>query len=235
LRQEKARERAQRERSDRIDEALRQLPEVEAAKQRQMRTQTLARREQMQEARVSTTDPDARVMKMPDGGFRPAYNVEIATDLDSGIIVGVAVVNHGTDTGQAEPMVEQIRERTKRLPHDFLIDGGFAQLDAITRLTRRGLTIYAPSREPKSDTNGRTVATPRPGDSPEVKDWRERMATDGGQLFYRLRAATAEWANAQLRQHGLRSFTVRGLEKVQSLMLMTVITHNLFRWIALKA
>lgn len=232
---EKAQERAHRERTDRIAEALRQLPELEAAKERQMRTQTYARREKMQEARVSTTDPDARVMKMPDGGFRPAYNVQIATDLDSGIIVGVGVVNQGTDTGQAEPMVDQIVERTQRLPRDYLIDGGFAQLDTITRLTKRGLTVYAPTREPRSETNGRTEATPRPGDSPAVKEWRERMATDGGQLFYRLRAATAEWANAQLRHHGLHSFTVRGREKVQSIMLLTVISHNLFRWLALTA
>jgi len=234
-RQEKARERARRERTDRIEEALRQLPQLEAAKERQKRTQTYVKRATIQEARVSTTDPDARAMKMPDGGYRPAYNVEIATDLDSGIIVGVRVVNQVTDAGQAEPMVEQIVERTQRLPSDYLIDGGFAQLDTITRLTQRGLTVYAPTREPKSDTNGRTIATPRRGDSPAVKDWRERMATEGGQQFYRLRAATAEWANAQLRQHGLRSLTVRGLEKVQSVMLLTVITHNLLRWMALTA
>jgi transposase len=233
VRQEKARERARRERSERIEEALRQLPELEAAKARQKRTQTQARRAKMQEARVSTTDPDARVMKMPDGGFRPAYNVAIATDLDSGIIVGVTVVNQGTDTGQAEPMVEQIVARTQRLPRDYLIDGGLAQLATITHLTQRGLTVYAPTRAPKSETNGRTEARPRPGDSPAVKDWRERMATEGGQQFYRLRAATAEWANAQVKQHGPRSLTVRGLEKVQALMLLTVITHNILRWVAL--
>jgi transposase len=233
VRQEKARERARRERTDRIEEALRQLPQVEASKDRQMRMQSYARRATLQEARVSTTDPDARVMKMSDGGFRPAYNVEIATDLDSGIIVGVTVVNQGTDTGQAEPMVKQIVERTQRLPRDYLIDGGLAQLDTITRLTQSGLTVYAPTREPRSDTNGRTIATPRRGDSPAVKDWRERMATAGGQQFYRLRAATAEWANAQLKQHGPRWLAVRGLEKVQSLMLLTVITHNVLRWVAL--
>lgn len=232
-RQEQARERSRRERAARIAEALRQLPQVEAAKAKQQRTQSSARRAKLQEARVSTTDPDARVMKMSDGGFRPAYNVQVATDLDSGIIVGVAVVNQGTDTGQAEPLVDQIAARTQRLPGDYLIDGGFAELATITQLTQRGLTVYAPTREPRSATNGRTVATPRPGDSAAVKTWRERMATDGGQWFYRLRAATAEWANAQLRQHGLRSLAVRGLAKVQSLMLLTVLTHNVLRWATL--
>ena len=62
---------------------------------------------------MSTTDPDARVMKMPDGGFRPAGNVQLATTTDAArAIVGVSVTNRGSDQGQATPMLEPIEAGT---------------------------------------------------------------------------------------------------------------------------
>ena len=102
------RERAAREwaarsraaRAARVEEALRQLPEVQAVKERQKRHAGKKRAAKVTEARVSTTDPDARVMKMPGREFRPAYNLQFATDVDSQVIVAVAVVNRGNDQGE---------------------------------------------------------------------------------------------------------------------------------------
>lgn len=235
VRDQEARRRAATERSERIAKALRQLPEVQAAKARQDRTLEKERRAKIQEARVSTTDPDARVMKMPDGGFRPAFNVEVATDVASGIIVGVDVVNQGSDAGQAVPVEEQVVQRIGTEPDAYLVDGGFAQRETITTLTKRGVTVYAPVRPPRTTTSGRDKATPRDDDTPEVVAWRERMDTDEAKQIYRLRAATSEWANAHLRQHGLLRFTVRGLANARTVALLMVITHNLLRWIALRA
>ena len=119
-REQAARERAAREREDRVEEALRQLPQVQAIKERQKRKAGKQRAARVTEDRVSTTDPEARVMKMPDGGFRPAYNVSAsggATDVSSGIVLGVSVINDGTDQGEALPMVEQIVQRTGRVPN----------------------------------------------------------------------------------------------------------------------
>jgi hypothetical protein len=116
-REEAARERAAREREERVEEALRQLPQVQAVKERQKRKAGKERAAKVTEARVSTTDPEARVMKMPDGGFRPAYNVQLATDVSSGIVMGVSVINDGTDQGEALPMVEQVVRRTGRQPN----------------------------------------------------------------------------------------------------------------------
>ena len=99
-RERAARERAAQERADRVEEALRQLPEVQAVKERQKRHAGKRRAAKVTEARVSTTDPDARVMKMPGEDFRPAYNVHFATDVDSQVIVGVGVINRGTDQGE---------------------------------------------------------------------------------------------------------------------------------------
>ncbi|MBI2855068.1 MAG: transposase [Chloroflexi bacterium] len=172
-------------------------------------------------------------MRRADGGYRPAYNVQLATDAGSGVIVGAAVLNEGSDKGvQAGTMEDQVAGRCGVHPQDYLIDGGFAELDTISTLTKRGLTAYAPVREPKSAS--KTLSSPRDGDSPEVTAWRRRMETEEGKSIYKLRAATAEWANAQIRGHGLRSFTVRGLGKALSVVLLVVIAHNLSRWIALS-
>ena len=233
LREQAARERAAIERAERVQAALSELPAVETAKERQRRTKSKAERGKITQARVSTTDPQARVMKMPDGGYRPAYNVQLATDAGSGVIVGAAVVNDGADTGQAEMMEAQVASRSGVHPKDYLIDGGFAQRDTITTLTKRAVTVYAPVKEPRITTRRRS--NPRWGDTPEVIAWRQRMETEEAKSTYRLRAATAEWANAQLRCHGLIGFTVRGLNKTLSVVLLATIAHNLLRWLVLMA
>lgn len=234
-RQDKARERAVRERQARVAEALALLPEVEAVKQRQKYTLDQPRRERVSEPRVSTTDPEARVMRMPDGGFRPAYNVQLATDADSQVIVGVAISTRGTDQGEALPMAEQVAERTGQYAAEYLVDGGYVKRDDITTLERRGSSVYAPLRPPRTLSSGRDAATPRRDDSPEVITWRTRMETDAAKAIYRQRGATAECVNAHIRRYGVLQFGVRGIDKVLSVMLLAAITHNLLRWIALTS
>lgn len=231
-RAQRARERAAREREEQVTEALAALPELRAAKERQQATLNAARRPKVGEPRASTTDAEARVMKMADGGFRPAYNVEFATEPTHGIIVGVAVTNEGTDAAQAVPMVAQIERRIGRPPAEYLVDGGFATHEAITTLDRDGTTVYAPLRQPRTKPAAARFE-PKPGDPPAVAAWRTRMATGEAQTIYRVRAATAEWANAQVGWHGLSRFTVRGLAKVTSVVLLVVLAHNLLRWSAL--
>ena len=234
-RQEAARERAAQERQQRVETALRRMPKIQAAKERSKRTESKAKREKVSKARVSTTDPEARVMKMPDGGFRPAYNLQLATDEDSQVIVGVAVDTTGSDAGQAPPVLEQVVGRTGRLPEAYLMDGSFARREDVTALQRRGVTVYAPTRSPRTTTSGRTKADPRPDDTPEVARWRVRMETEEAKEIYKGRAATSECVNAHARRHTLTQLLVRGTRNVLSVLLLVAITHNLLRWIALSA
>lgn len=233
-RQEAARERAARERQARVERALAYLPQAQAAKETQQKRYAKAERAKITQPRASTTDPEARVMKMGDGGFRPAYNVQLATDTERGIIVGVAVTASGSDVGQAVPMVEQVVGRAGRLPEAYLMDGGFAAREDITRLEEQGIRVYAPVRLPKSKPEAERYE-PRYGDTPQVVAWRKRMATEEAKTVYRQRAATAEWSNAQVKQHGLTRFTVRGLAKVMTVVLLVAVAHNLLRWISLAA
>jgi len=233
-RQEAARERAARERLERVERALQCLPELEATKARQRELHAKAERGRVTEPRVSTTDAEARVMKMPDGGYRPAYNAQLATDSATGVIVGVAVTTSGSDAHQAPPMEEQIERRTGRRPKTYLIDGGFATREDITLLEKRGATVYAPVRQPKSRPEDERYQS-RYGDSEEVAAWRQRMASEEGKAIYRQRGAIAEWANAQLTQHGLARFTVRGVTKVTTVLLLIAVAHDLLRWLSVQA
>jgi transposase len=234
-RQQAAQDRAARERLARVEAALAQLPQVEAAKARQQRTLAQPRRGKVKEARASTTDAAARVMHMPDGGFRPAVNAQLATDVESQVIVGVAVSTRGSDQGEALPMVQQVEARAGQSPGAYLMDGGFVKRDDITALEQAGVTVYAPLRPPRTATSGRSATDPRADDSPEVIAWRARMGTEEAQTIYKQRAATAECVNALARLRGLHQFRVRGVPKILCCVLLVALTHNLLRWLALTA
>lgn len=234
-RQEAARKRAAQDRQERVEKALRRMPKVKAEKERRKKNMSKARREKVPEARVSTTDPECRVMKMADGGFRPAYNLQLATDENSQVIVGVAVDATGSDGGQALPVLEQVVQRAGCRPKGYLVDGGFVKREDITTMERCGVTVYAPAQGPRNTTSGRTKTSPREDDTPEVVRWRERMETEEAKEIYKGRAATAECVNAHARRHGLTQLLVRGVNKVRSVLLLVAITHNLLRWRTLEA
>lgn len=214
-RQQAARERAARERVERIEAALAEMPKARAAKAKQEQDQ----------ARVSTTDPEARVMKMPDGGYRPAYNFQFAADTAKRVIQGVEVTNVGSDKGQAPGMVEQVAERLHQLPKDWLMDGGFASGASIERVEVQGPRVLAPVQTPKDPS--RDPYQPLPTDSPTLAAWRVRMGTEEAKLTYRLRASTIELVNAQARAwHGLSQLRVRGLAKARCVALWVAIAHS---------
>ena len=220
--QQAARTRAACEREAKIRKALGRLPELEAIKQRQGKPP--------EAARASTTDDQATVMKMADGGFRPAYNGQFATDSDSQVIVGVEVVTTGSDLAQLQPMVDQVTERYGQSPTEWLVDGGFPahdQLDAVGECT----TVYAPVPKPKDPASD--PHAPKPTDSAAVAAWRKRMASKDAKTIYRDRAATAECVNAQARNRGLHQFRVRGTAKVRCMLLLHALAHNLLRTFAL--
>ena len=252
-REQVARERAAMQREQRIQAALARLPEIEEAKRRNG-----GKRE---DARASTTDAQASVMKMADGGYRPAYNVQYASDCASQMVVGVEVSTVGSDMAQLAPMVEQVEQRVGSTPEQWLVDGGFPaheQIDAVADKTE----VYAPVPKPRPardkrdkddgsdggqgtsgpDTQAAAKAAepvagsefePKPGDSPAVAQWRQRMASAEAREIYKDRAATAECVNAQMRNHGLQRMPMRGLLKARATALLHALAHNLRRMFVL--
>jgi len=179
-----------------------------------------------QEARASTTDPEARVMKMADGGWRPAYNAQIVSDTATGLVVGVAVETTGSDMGQLRPMSDALEAAYGQRPCEHLVDGGFAKLDDIAALAEKGVAIYAPPPAPRT---GRDPHAALPGDPPAIAAWRRRMGSDDAKAVYKQRAATAELVNAQARNRGLLRLLVRGVEKVKAVLLWHALAHNMAR------
>ena len=225
-RQRAARERAARERAERVAEAARQCEDLARKKQERDRV----RKEKAAEPRASTTDPEARVMKFSDGGYRPGYNVQFATDTASGIVVGVDVTNAGTDGDQMAPMLAQIEGRYDRLPNVALVDGGFVSLDAIDAAEERGCKVYAPVKdEEKQRQAGKDPFARKPRDTDNTAAWRERMGEEASKAIYRLRAQTAEWVNALCRNRGFWQMPVRGQQRCRIVATLYAITHNLIR------
>jgi transposase len=222
-RQQAARERAAREREQRVKAALEVLPELEAIKRRNG--------DDPETARASTTDAEARVMRMGDGGWRPAYNGQLTTDVGSGLVCGVSVTNRGSDHGELGPLVRRLERSFGFRPAEVLADGGYATLPDIEALETSGTAVYAPPVTPRP---GRERRDQR-GRGPGVDVWRSRMATPEAKVIYRQRAATAEWTNAQARNRGLQRLPVRGLAKVRSVLLWFALAHNLQRTLAIRA
>ncbi|MGA7883446.1 MAG: IS1182 family transposase [Terrimicrobiaceae bacterium] len=232
-----ARERAAEERQKRVAQALAELAEIEEHKKKKSapkkENETEEQYAKRTEPRASSTDPEARVMKMADGGFRPAYNIQFATATDSQIIVGVEVSNIGSDLGELPPMLDQVEQRYEQRPAEWLVDGGYARHDDIEEADTHGTTVYAPVPKPKEPS--RNPYEPLVDDSMAIAQWRERMGRDQAKEIYKQRAATAECVNAIARGRGLMQFVVRGLNKVKAVALWYALAHNLMRAVALAA
>lgn len=227
-RRQTAEARAAQRKVDRMKRTLEELAKVEAAKAQQKAKPT-----KTNPPRASTTDPEARFMRMPDGGNRPAYNVQLAVDTESRAIVGVDVTNAGSDAGLAEPMREQVEERTNGTVNAQLIDGGYVKLEDLDRaaVAEPPVTLYMPVPKPrKKDADPHQ---PKKTDSEAVARWRERMGTPEAKEIYKERASTIETVNAELKtERGLKPFRVRGLSKVRCVSLWCVLAYNVmhFGW-----
>lgn len=217
-----AQERAAREREQRIEQALRRREELEAERQRRARTNK-KQTEKQKEPRASTSDAEARVMKMADGGYRPAYNCQVATVAQGQVVVELGVDTSGSDRGQLRPMLEQLRRRHGKMPERHLIDGGFTKNEDTEWAHGEDVMVYGPASNNKHKTD---PYAPHPKDGPGVAAWRERMKSPEGQSIYK-RRAMGECINARFRQWGLRQLTVRGTAKVRTVLLWFALANNI--------
>lgn len=227
--QQAARQRAVTERNELIAEALRQVEELHQQKEKRQKGDG-------EKARCSTTDPDARKMKMGDGGFRPAYNFQIATDGNSRMIVGVDVTNSGSDRGEMAPMHEKIVGAYRTTPKRMLVDSAFATKDDVKTVEQSGTEVFSTVHgEESMKKRGTDPFARQRSDSQHYAAFRKRMASLDAQAIYKQRPSIAEFPNAVCRNRGCRLLRIRGLEKVKSVALLYASTFNLLRMITLKA
>jgi transposase len=226
-RQRAARERGAREREARIAAAQKRMGELEAERARREKTNK-SKVAKQKEPRASTSDAQARVMKMPDGGFRPAYNMQLVSEPISQLIIAVDVETSGSDGGLARPAIEALRAKG-HAPSDFLVDGGFSKNSDIEWAHASGTLLWCPPGQTKHGTD---PYAPRQDDSAGVADWRQRMASEAGKQMYRTRAQH-ECVNARGRRMGLVQLTVRGKAKARVVLQWFALAHNMLRSFAL--
>jgi transposase len=217
-----AKERVARERCERVQAALTALAEIK--QKRQQLEQKGGNGKKPKEPRASTTDAEARVMKMADAGFRPAYNVQVVSAAGEQIVVAVDIGNNGSDRGLMQPMLERLRARGY-LPRRHLVDGGFCSAEDIEWAHSEGVDVFCPPTQSKSGTD---PYLPRRGDGAGVLAWRARMASEAGRAQYQVRTI-CECIHARWRNWDLRQLTVRGIEKVRSVALWYALTNNVLQ------
>lgn len=180
-------------------------------------------------ARGSTTDGDARVMKMADGGFRPAYNVQygVVGDKMGGprTIVGVRVTNLGSDLGSLVPMLAQVEQRTGALPGAVVADSNHARHEDLAALLACGVKPIVSVPKPRKGATGAQVDRSAP-----IETWRALMAQEESRELARQRGGLSEFANA--RQKGPQDVTqvlVRGAAKVFNVIVLGALSANLLQ------
>jgi len=231
-RQKVARTRAAAERQQRLEQAIEQLPDLkkrqaEAAQragQGKCGDQIRAR-----QPRVSTTDAATRVMKMANGGYSPAANVQLAADTESRAILGVSVSHESSDSaGLSEPMRQQVEKRTSGKVKQHLVDGGYLRMEDIVEAHQQGVELFVPSKPARNPQNRGQELQPKPSDPEAIREWKQRMGSEEGKKIYQQRAATSETVNAELRTYrGLVPLTVRGLDKIKCVALWCALAYNL--------
>jgi transposase len=218
-----ARRRGARDRVGRLEQAVAVVQRRQAQRRASKRTDTPP-----EDARASETDPEAAKMKLPDGGYRLAYNVQTVTDEASGLIVTVAVTDQGSDTGQAGPLLRQLAQEQQARPQAVLLDSGFADAGDITALEQDGVEVLMPPRQERVDRQaGRDPYARKRRDNQAVAGWRARMGTAAAQARYRRRAPVAEGVHAQQANRGWRRFRLRGRVKAQAEACWQALGYNL--------
>lgn len=233
-RQQAALERAAEDRAARVAQALAKLPLVRTQKAEKKRD---TKGKKKSEPRASTTDPDARIMKDGGGGYRPSFNVQLATEEKSGLIIDALVTTSPADNHQLLPMLDAIEERLGERPEQLLADAGYIHFDSVEALADRDVELFMSlDSNVVIDADGKRIdpLESRPTDSPAVAALRRRMKSDSGKRIYAKRGQVAEFPNAVIKERmGLRQFLVRGMGKVQTVMLLTVLAYNMQRLFSL--
>lgn len=226
-----ARERAARDVQERARRARAALERLEA--ERKARAVKHAKDEARKKApRASTTDPEARSMRFPDGAVRPAYNAQIAAAPIEGVIVSIDVTDRRNDAGLAGPMVDDIARRYGRTPNRLLVDTSYATSEDIVALAAHiagSVSVYTPPPNEKENVKPATLARRIRKRAKEpfcLKEWRERMASEAGQAVYALRQRI-ERINADRKNHGFGFLAVRGLIKAKAHALWHALANNL--------
>jgi len=162
------------------------------------------------------TDPDSQIMKnSTNSGFDQHYNVQVAVEQDSMLIVGNTLSNHPVDTYEAIPTVDAIPQEIGQ-PQAGALDSGYFALQNIADFAARGIEAFiATGREPHHKSwQERFAQAPEPpaDDASPIARMAYKLQTEIGRAIYRLRKSTVEPVIGIVKEVlGFRQFSLRGL------------------------
>jgi transposase len=228
-RREAARLSAQEKIKAKVEAALAELPKVEAAKE--LAKKKVKKGTEVKEAKVSTSDPDARLMKFADKSVKAGYNCQIVMEPESYIVVSVDISQNGNDQGLLKPLIEQIDSRYKERPDRALVDSGYQVKQDIIDLAdhRKPLLVYSPLPKKKENIKKASLDKRKKKEAnyPEsLKAFYKRMENKVSQKYYKVRSRI-ETFNGILHNRMRRGFHLRGKDKVKSELLLQAISHNI--------
>lgn len=231
---EKRRQAAQRRGAEdvrrRAEAARRALEKLQAEKAERTKRHKKAEARK-NEVRASTTDAEARLMRFSDGAVRAGYNVQLAVEPGSAIIVAVETTDRRNDTGMAGPMLDEVERRLGVRPQRVLADTTYATREEIIALTEKSIAVYTPVPPDKTDVSpesARKRAWRRQREHAAIKAWRARMADQASAAIYRARSRI-ETVNGILKGRGLAIMHIRSMAKVRCVVLLHALAHNLWR------
>lgn len=236
-RRRSARARAAAELEERIAAARARLAALRAEKEQRAKTHK-SQEAAKDEPKVSSSDPEARLMKMADGSFRLAYNLIVSAAPGPGIILGVMASCRRNEAGLATPMLEEIERRYGRRPTRLLVDTRLATIEEIEAFAGHaaGTLVYSPPPADQEDVKPATLkkrAKQRAKEPAAVQEWRARMDSLAGKIVYG-RRKLIEHVNAHLKNPGWRRLVLRGPDKVRCEALLHALAHNIRRGHALR-
>ncbi len=217
---------------ERIEKGLAQVPAIqqaciEAAKHQKKGTRAV------KEAKASSTDPDARKMRFPDGSSGPGYNPQVMTTPKSGIIVDVKVTQERNDSNLMSPMLDSFKSRYGKHPKRILADTQYGVIKDVEEALENKIDLYCPIRKGRKNSkeeSKKRLERKRSKESQELKDWRAKMETEEAKIVRRRRSQTEKvhgWMKSKMTHCQLK---LRGLIGVQTEILLFAIGYNLKRY-----
>ena len=235
-RRQAARRRGAEDVARRTEAARQALEKLRAEKDERAKKDKKAEAEK-DKVRASTTDPEARLMRFPDGATRAGYNVQLAVEPGSGLILAAETTDRRNDMGMAGPMLAEVERRLGRRPKRVLADTTYATRADIVALAGQNIDVYTPVPPDKPDASPDTVrkrAWRRRREHDAIKAWRARMADAASKAVYQARSRV-ETVNGILKGRGLGVMHVRSIAKVRCVVLLHALAHNLWRAHGLRA
>jgi len=180
------------------------------------------------------TDPDSRIMKNSmNSGVDQHYNVQVANDQESLLIVAHALSNHPNDKQEAVPTLSAISPEIGK-PKAAAMDNGYFSQANINACEKLGINPFiATGREPHHldwHTFFQELSEPPAEDASAKVKMAYKLQTEIGQAIYRLRKSTVEPVIGIIKEIlGFRQFSLRGLEAVAGEWCLVCLAFNLKR------